>query len=72
MKQTLIDFADLIDNESFKFTSYITTSRSINEKTLVKSLKDLSESDESNQSGKFALVIKSFEKFIEQITNLNS
>ncbi|WP_318639800.1 hypothetical protein [Flavobacterium ardleyense] len=72
MKQTLIDFADLIDNESFKFTSYITTSRSINEKTLVKSLKDLSESDESNQSGKFTLVIKSFEKFIEQITNLNS
>lgn len=72
MKQTLIDFADLIDNESFKFTSYITTSRSINEKILVKSLKDLSESDDSNQSGKFVLVIKSFEKFIEQITNLNS
>lgn len=72
VKQTLIDFADLIDNESFKFTSYITTSRNINEKTLVKSLKDLSESDESTQSEKFTLVIKSFEKFIEQITNLDS
>lgn len=72
MKQTLVDFADLIDNESFKFTSYITTSRNINEKILVESLRNLSQSNKNNQDENFKLVIQSFETFIEQIQNIDA
>jgi|GEM_PF-972635 len=68
MKQTLIDFADLINDESFKFTNYL-TSRNIDEKILVKKLIVLSNSNENNQDENFTVVIQSFETFIEQITN---
>lgn len=72
MRQTLIDFAELIDNESFKFTSYITTSRNMEVETLVENLKKLSESNESDQSENFTLVIKSFETFIDEMTKSDS
>jgi hypothetical protein len=72
MKLTLVDFAELIDNESFKFTSYITTSRNINEKILIESLRNLSQSNENNQEENFKLVIQSFDTFIEQIQNTDA
>jgi hypothetical protein len=72
MKLTLVDFAELIDNESFKFTSYITTSRNINEKILIESLRNLSQSNGNNQEENFKLVIQSFDTFIEQIQNTDA
>ena len=72
MKQTLIDFANLIDNEGFKFTSYLGTSRNLKEEVLIKKLKVLSESNEKNQDENFKLVIESFETFIQQIQNTDA
>ena len=71
MKQTLIDFADLINDESFKFTNYL-TSRNIDEKILVEHLRILSNSDENNQVDNYNLVIQSFGTFIEQIQNTDA
>ncbi|MGV6844931.1 MAG: hypothetical protein ACWA42_02245 [Lutibacter sp.] len=66
MKQTLKDFAELIDNESFKYTSYL-TNRNIDEELLISKIIDLSESDETNQSERFKLVLETFDTFINEM-----
>ena len=73
MKQTIIDFSNLLYDDGFKFTSYLVTRGiDVKVKELIIELRNLSKSNSNNQIENFTALLKKFDEFINEIDKIDA
>jgi hypothetical protein len=73
LKQTIIDFSNLLYDDGFKFTSYLVTRGiDVKVKELIIELRNLSKSNSNNQIENFTALLKKFDEFINEIDKIDA